>query len=83
MHRVFKPHTLQFSLVGSKTDSRILFDEYLDNKVSISVSTFNCLEETRLVESTQKSMSGRAWSVCMDDGSPLVINNVTSELGDE
>jgi hypothetical protein len=42
-HRALKPHTLQLSLVGPETNPRILLDEYLDNKVSISVSTFDGL----------------------------------------
>jgi hypothetical protein len=42
-HRAPKPHTLQLSLVSPETNPRILFNEYLDNKVSISVSTFDGL----------------------------------------
>jgi hypothetical protein len=46
-----KPHTPQLSLIGPKTNFRVMLNEYLDNKVSISMSTFDRLEETRLVES--------------------------------
>jgi hypothetical protein len=59
-HCALKSHTLQFSLVCPETDSRVLFDEYLDNEVSISVSTFDGLEETRLIETAEMSKSGRA-----------------------
>lgn len=59
-HRALKLHTLQLSLVGPETDCGVLFDEYLDNKVSISVFTFDRLEETRLIESAEMSKSGRA-----------------------
>jgi hypothetical protein len=59
-HRAWKSHTFQLSLISPETDSRVLFNEYLDNKVSISVSTFDGLEETRLIEPAEMSKSGRA-----------------------
>lgn len=57
-----------------------MLNEYLDNQVSVSVSAFDCLEKTRLVKSTKLRVDAYEGGVT---SSPLVINNIPSQLGDK
>lgn len=57
-----------------------MLNEYLDNQVSVSVSAFDCLEKTRLVKSTKLRVDAHEGGVT---SSPLVINNIPSQLGDK